>query len=91
MSDPLFKKTISLPSVLILGGVGFIGRHLVAYLVDNNLAEFIRVADKALPTTSYLSPKLKKAFEDPRVEFKQANLTNQSNSPTNLYILCSLS
>ncbi|KAJ3211046.1 hypothetical protein HDU67_004808 [Dinochytrium kinnereticum] len=64
------------PSVLVLGGVGFIGRNFVAYLVENNLAGKIRVADKALPATSYLSPLHKKAFEDPRVEFKQANLVN---------------
>lgn len=32
--------------VLILGGVGFIGRNLVKYIVDNKLATKIRVADK---------------------------------------------
>ncbi|KAI8846733.1 hypothetical protein BC829DRAFT_445043 [Chytridium lagenaria] len=64
------------PSVLVLGGVGFIGRNFVAYLVENGLVGKIRVADKALPATSYLSPLHKKAFEDPRVEFKQANLVN---------------
>ncbi|KAJ3116512.1 hypothetical protein HDU96_009498 [Phlyctochytrium bullatum] len=65
-----------MPSVLVLGGVGFIGRNFVTYLVENNLAEKIRVADKALPATSYLSPVHKVAFEDPRVEFRQANLVN---------------
>jgi nucleoside-diphosphate-sugar epimerase len=64
------------PSVLILGGVGFIGRHLVSYLVENNLVSKIRVADKVLPATAYLNPQHKKAFEDPKVEFKQANLVN---------------
>ncbi|KAI8819668.1 uncharacterized protein EV422DRAFT_588472 [Fimicolochytrium jonesii] len=64
------------PSVLVLGGVGFLGRHLVAYLVENDIAANIRVADKVLPATAYLSDKLKKVFEDKRVEFKQANLAN---------------
>lgn len=65
-------------NVLILGGVGFIGRNLVAYLVENNLAEYIRVADKVLPATAYLNERHKKAFSDSRVEFKQANLVDAS-------------
>ncbi|KAJ3310706.1 hypothetical protein HDU76_003310 [Blyttiomyces sp. JEL0837] len=67
---------MSKPKVLVLGGVGFIGRNFVTYLVDNDLASKIRVSDKALPATAYLSPTHKKAFDDPRVEFKQANLVN---------------
>ncbi|KAJ3012262.1 UNVERIFIED_CONTAM: hypothetical protein HDU68_001301 [Siphonaria sp. JEL0065] len=66
----------SKPSVLILGGVGFIGRNIVTYLLDSDLVSHVRVADKALPATSYLNAKQKKAFEDPRVEFMQANLSN---------------
>ena len=33
-------------SYLVLGGCGFIGRHLVSHLLDKNLAEKIVVADK---------------------------------------------
>lgn len=62
-------------SVLVLGGVGFIGRNLVVYLVENGLAGTIRVADKALPQTSYLTPRQKAAFE--KVEFVQANLSRE--------------
>lgn len=64
------------PSVLVLGGVGFIGRTLVAYLIDKNLVCKVRVVDKALPATAYLSNHHKNVFQDPRVEFKQANLVN---------------
>ena len=64
------------PTVLVLGGVGFIGRNFVAYLVENNLASEIRVVDKALPATAYLSDAHKKIFEDKRVDFRQANLVN---------------
>ena len=64
------------PNVLILGGVGFIGRNLVSLLVENNLAAYIRVVDKVLPATAYLSDAHKKVFADPKVEFKQANLVN---------------
>ncbi|KAI8393355.1 uncharacterized protein BYT42DRAFT_550737 [Radiomyces spectabilis] len=60
-------------SVLILGGVGFIGRHFVHYLVANNLSNDIRVVDKVLPETALLSKKHRDAFT--RVEFRQANLT----------------
>ncbi|KNC98418.1 NAD-dependent epimerase/dehydratase [Spizellomyces punctatus DAOM BR117] len=64
------------PVILVLGGVGFIGRNFIAYIIDNNLVDHVRVADKALPATAYLSDKHKKVFDDKRVEFKQANLTN---------------
>lgn len=67
---------MGLPNVLVLGGSGFIGRHLVAHLIENNLVDSVRVADKVLPATAYLNEKHKKIFEDPRVQFKQANLVN---------------
>jgi len=63
------------PSVLVLGGLGFIGRNFVQYLVDNNLAGKIRVADKGLPDLASLNEKQLKMFKDPSiVEFKQVNL-----------------
>lgn len=65
------------PNVLILGGVGFIGRNFVHYLLSNNLVNDIRVADKMLPQTAYLSETFKNEFS--RIEFKQANLTNQGS------------
>jgi nucleoside-diphosphate-sugar epimerase len=68
------------PSVLILGGVGFIGRNFVTYLVENNLADSIRVVDKIVPSIAYLSDRVKKAFDDKRVEFKQANLVNPASA-----------
>lgn len=65
-----------MPSVLILGGCGFIGRHLVSYLVENDLANSIRVVDKVLIQTAYLSPKHKLIFASPLIEFIQANLSS---------------
>lgn len=65
--------------VLILGGMGFIGRNLVNYLVKNNLASFIRVADKVLPSTAFLNAEHKAAFESPLVEYKQSNLTSEAS------------
>ncbi|KAL1920640.1 uncharacterized protein VTP21DRAFT_1017 [Calcarisporiella thermophila] len=65
---------MSTPSVLVLGGVGFVGRQLVCHLVENNLARNIRVVDKSLPETSNFNERCKKAFE--KVECIQGNLAN---------------
>ncbi|KAG0051811.1 hypothetical protein BGZ83_003287 [Gryganskiella cystojenkinii] len=62
------------PTVLVLGGVGFIGRNFVAYLVENDLAAEIRVVDKVLPQTAYLNQRFKDAFA--KVQFMQGNLSN---------------
>eukprot|EP00762_Andalucia_godoyi_P004476 ANDGO_08189.mRNA.1 Uncharacterized protein PB2B2.11 len=69
----------SKPRVLILGGCGFIGRHLVSYLVKNDLCSAIRVADKSMPVMSYLSKDLETLFENPLVEYKQADLTKDAH------------
>eukprot|EP01006_Ploeotia_vitrea_P002016 TRINITY_DN106210_c0_g1_i1.p1 TRINITY_DN106210_c0_g1~~TRINITY_DN106210_c0_g1_i1.p1 ORF type:complete len:376 (-),score=34.22 TRINITY_DN106210_c0_g1_i1:462-1562(-) len=61
---------------LILGGCGFIGRHVVAHLINNDLAAAVRVCDKTLPQLSYFSDEFQKIFNDPRVEFKQADMCN---------------
>ncbi|KAI8337758.1 hypothetical protein BC941DRAFT_426101 [Chlamydoabsidia padenii] len=65
------------PSVLILGGTDLVGRHLVHYLVTQQLASHIRVADKMLPQTAYLSKQHEETFK--KVEFKQANLVNPAS------------
>lgn len=79
MYRPTNKGLTMAPSVLILGGLGFIGRNFVEYLLSNNLVESIRVVDKLIPVTAYLNSKQKLLFEDPRVEFRQANLCNESD------------
>ncbi|CCX30165.1 hypothetical protein FPQ18DRAFT_57416 [Pyronema domesticum] len=50
----------SRPSVLIIGGLGFIGRFLAKYLHENKLASEIRIVDKQLPQLAWLAPE----FED---------------------------
>nr|CAG4712125.1 unnamed protein product [Naegleria fowleri] len=65
------------PRVLILGGTGFVARHLVKYLIDNNLISKIRVADKQLSKTAYMSDEFLNIYENnPLVEYKQANLSD---------------
>lgn len=64
------------PSWIVFGGVGFIGRSFVKYLIDNNLATDIRVADKRLPFMAFLSPDHKASFENPIVECVQVDVSD---------------
>jgi len=65
--------------VLVLGGCGFIGRNFVKFLVDNKLAETIRVVDKNLPAIAYLNAEHKKAFDEKTVQFVQGDLTRDDH------------
>lgn len=51
--DGLFSWPKEKPKILVLGGVGMIGRNFVKWCVDNDVCSFIRVADKAMTVTSY--------------------------------------
>ena len=42
------------PRWLIAGGMGMVGRNVVKYLIDNNLASDIRIADKRAPFMAFL-------------------------------------
>jgi len=71
------------PRVLVLGGLGFIGRNFVQYLHDNDLASKIKVADKMLPSLAGLSAHQKAIFDQgeshkDKFEFKQVNLSRHS-------------
>ena len=68
------------PRVLILGGVGFIGRSLVKMLVDGDLASYVRVCDKSIPVISYCSDEHRAALDaSPLVEFMQCDLVQDSH------------
>ncbi|ROW01591.1 hypothetical protein VSDG_02173 [Cytospora chrysosperma] len=49
------------PSVLIIGGLGYIGRFLALYIHKNNLASEVRVVDKVLPQLAWLAPEFDEA------------------------------
>ncbi len=63
------------PQVLILGGLGFVGRNLVLYLVEKDLCKFIRVVDKLTFGMAHLGERHQKAMENSVVEFIQGNLS----------------
>jgi len=68
------------PRFLILGGCGFIGRHLVKYLWDNKLASFVCVADKVPYQIATLSePELNIYKNEQFLAFKQADLRQQNH------------
>ncbi|KAK7497804.1 hypothetical protein BaRGS_00010938 [Batillaria attramentaria] len=69
----------SKPRVLVLGGTGFIGRNFVHHLVAHDLAAKIRVADKVPPQMAWMNSRHAEAFSSPVVEFKHANLINQTS------------
>lgn len=74
---------MSKPKVLVLGGVGFIGRNFVKYLVDNDLASEIKVLDKLPVSLAFLSAAHKKGFEADIVTVKQANLCSPASIAKN--------
>ncbi|KAI1476683.1 hypothetical protein K445DRAFT_63086 [Daldinia sp. EC12] len=49
------------PSVLIIGGLGYIGRFLARYIHENELASEIRLVDKVLPQLAWLAPEFESA------------------------------
>lgn len=63
--------------VVVAGGVGFIGRHLVRYLVENSLASKVLVLDKVLPEVAGLSEAEMAVFKGDSVIFKQMNLARE--------------
>jgi nucleoside-diphosphate-sugar epimerase len=68
------------PRVLILGGSGFIGRHLVSFLWEHKLASKVCVADKLLYQIAGLSEAEKAIFENKDfLHFKQADLASEAH------------
>lgn len=61
------------------------GRHLVAYFVNNGLVSHVRVVDKTPPLLSWLNKEHLTAFDDKAVEFYSANLINQGKCQSNVH------
>ncbi|KIV97576.1 hypothetical protein PV10_01308 [Exophiala mesophila] len=49
------------PSVLIVGGLGYVGRFLAKYIHSNKLASTVRIVDKILPQLAHLAPEFEES------------------------------
>ncbi|KAI1083373.1 hypothetical protein F5B20DRAFT_462415 [Whalleya microplaca] len=63
------------PSVLIIGGLGYIGRFLARHIHENKLASEIRLVDKVLPQLAWLAPEFEEACSSDR--FIQADASKE--------------
>ncbi|KAI1106677.1 NAD(P)-binding protein [Jackrogersella minutella] len=63
------------PSVLIIGGLGYIGRFLARYIHENELASEIRLVDKVLPQLAWLAPEFEEACSSDK--FIQADASKE--------------
>lgn len=66
------------PSVLIIGGLGYIGRFLARYIHENELASEIRLVDKVLPQLAWLPPDFEAACSSDK--FMQADASKERTS-----------
>lgn len=66
------------PSVLIIGGLGYIGRFLALYIHKNDLASEVRVVDKVLPQLAWLAPEFDEACAGDK--FLQADASRERKS-----------
>ncbi|KAH9902305.1 hypothetical protein F4778DRAFT_119415 [Xylariomycetidae sp. FL2044] len=63
------------PSVLIIGGLGYIGRFLAKYIHENELASDFRLVDKVLPQLAWLAPEFETACSSEH--FMQADASKE--------------
>ncbi|KAI1093488.1 hypothetical protein F5B19DRAFT_123168 [Rostrohypoxylon terebratum] len=63
------------PTVLIIGGLGYIGRFLARYIHENDLASEVRLVDKVLPQLAWLAPEFEKACSSDK--FIQADASKE--------------
>ena len=62
------------PSVLVLGGCGFVGRSVAMYLLEEGLAREVCIADKLAPVLFRLTEKEQGMFA--KMKFRSGNLSN---------------
>ena len=63
------------PAVLIIGGLGYIGRFLALHIHKNNLASEVRIVDKVLPQLAWLAPEFGEACS--KEKFMQADASKE--------------
>ncbi|MBE3048154.1 NAD(P)-dependent oxidoreductase [Candidatus Bathyarchaeota archaeon] len=67
------------PSVLIIGGLGYIGRFLALHIHENKLASEVRIVDKVLPQLAWLSTEFNDACSQDK--FVQADASRERTCP----------
>ncbi|KAG9248880.1 hypothetical protein BJ878DRAFT_266406 [Calycina marina] len=67
------------PAVLIIGGLGYIGRFLALYIEQNKLASEVRIVDKVLPQLAWLAPEFQEACSNEK--FMQADASKEQSLP----------
>ncbi|KAH8814986.1 hypothetical protein F5884DRAFT_159124 [Xylogone sp. PMI_703] len=65
------------PAVLIIGGLGYLGRFLALHIHKNNLASEVRIVDKVLPQLAWLAPEFQEACSQDR--FLQADASREQS------------
>jgi nucleoside-diphosphate-sugar epimerase len=68
------------PAVLIIGGLGYIGRFLALYIQQNSLASEVRIVDKVLPQLAWLAPEFEEACSTDK--FMQADASRERKPTT---------
>lgn len=66
------------PSVLIIGGLGYIGRFLALHIHNNKLASDVRLVDKVLPQLAWLAPEFSEACSQDKFMQADASRTGRS-------------
>ena len=73
------------PAVLIIGGMGYIGRFLALHIQKNNLASEVRIVDKVLPQLAWLAPEFEEACS--KDKFMQADASKERKFSPKIHCL----
>lgn len=68
--------------MLIIGGLGYLGRFLALHIHKNNLASEVRIVDKVLPQLAWLAPEFQEACSQDK--FMQADASRERASPSSI-------
>jgi len=71
--------------ILVMGATGFIGRHLVCFLLQQREVGKIIAADKRIIALSHFSPLMEKAWASEKVRFVQADLGKPNHLKTRIF------
>lgn len=75
------------PTVLIVGGLGYIGRFLALHIHKNDLASEVRIVDKVLPQLAWLAPEFEEACAGSKFMQADASRERMPSSFSTLFCL----